>query len=185
MPAGRPSDYTQELADKICAKIAQGKSLRTICLDEYLPGCATIFNWLRTKKEFLEQYERAKEAGSEAMAEDILDFSDDALNLAQNVDPKAAGAVVQAARLQVDTRKWLMSKMKMKKYGDKLDMTTNGKDLPIPILAPAVPTNYVHRNNSDTENNDNAEKNPGSAGGNVSEQNNIDHPILDTLSTER
>ena len=129
----RPSIYTKELADNICAQLAEGISLRTVCKSEAIPSAATVFNWLRTRPEFLEQYARAKEESADAMSEEILDLADASLKLSQNVDPKASGAVVQASRLQVDTRKWIMSKMKPKKYGDKIDMTTNGKDLPIPI----------------------------------------------------
>ncbi len=131
---GRPTIFTQELADKICERIAEGYSMRTVCASDDMPGLSAVFRWIRENKEFQQQYARATEERTEAMSEELLDLSDDALPLAQSVDPKASGAVVQAARLQVDTRKWLMSKMKPKKYGDKLDMTTNGKDLPTPLL---------------------------------------------------
>ncbi len=133
-PIGRPSDYTQEKADRICEKLSQGISLRTICLDENMPALATIFNWMRTQKGFVEQYARAKEESADALYEETQDIADESLSGANSADPKSAGAVVQAYRLRVDTRKWMMSKMKPKKYGDKLDMTTNGKDLPVPIM---------------------------------------------------
>jgi hypothetical protein len=47
MSAGRPSDYTPELATAICAEIALGYSLRTICKAESMPCVATVFNWPR------------------------------------------------------------------------------------------------------------------------------------------
>ena len=75
----------------------------------------------------------------------MLDFGDQAIELAESADPKAAGAMVQAVKLKADNLKWVMSKMKPKKYGDKLDMTTNGKDLPTPLL------NVIRNNNSDTQ----------------------------------
>jgi hypothetical protein len=71
------------------------------------------------------------------MAEDILDISDDGTNDYMETDDgklQYNGDSVQRAKLRVDTRKWLMAKMKPKVYGDKLDMTTNGKDLPTPLL---------------------------------------------------
>ncbi len=37
MPAGRPTDYTPELGDLICSRIAEGSSLRKICTDDEMP----------------------------------------------------------------------------------------------------------------------------------------------------
>lgn len=127
MGIGRPTIFTPELMDKICHELSQGKSMRTVCKDPDMPDPATIFRWLRTNEEFCKQYARAKEESADAMSEEILDISDGAVNLAVEVDPKASGAVVQAARLQVDTRKWLMSKMKPKRYADKLDLSSGGE----------------------------------------------------------
>lgn len=111
-----------------------------------MPAVATIFNWFRTYPQFLEQYTRAKEEAADAMAEDIIDISDDGTNdwMEDNYDkgrtPGYAlnGENIQRSKLRVDTRKWLMAKMKPKVYGDKVDMTTNGKDLPAPILGVLV-----------------------------------------------
>lgn len=141
IPQGRPSEFTQELADKICAELAMGVSLRSICRKEEMPSLQTIFNWFRTKEGFVEQYARAKEESADAMSEEILDISDDGTNdwmedqYMKGKSPgwKVNGEAVQRSKLRVDTRKWIMSKMKPKKYGEKLDMTTNGKDLPVPI----------------------------------------------------
>lgn len=124
---GRPKKYTTELADLICQKISQGKSLKSICSEEGMPSMSSVFNWIHSEKGFLEKYDAATEERTIAMGEEIIDLSDDSLNLAQSVDPKAAGAVVAAAKLQVDTRKWVMSKMKPKKYGDKVDVTSGGE----------------------------------------------------------
>ncbi len=131
----RPSDYTQEIASKICEGIAEGNSLRTVCLAEGMPALSSIFLWLKAHPEFSEQYARACQERSEAMAEDILDISDDGTNDWMEINNRDVvnNEAVQRSKLRVDTRKWLMSKMIPKKYGDKIDMTTNGKDLPAPL----------------------------------------------------
>lgn len=123
---GRPSLYTPELADAICAEIVQGYSLRTICKAESMPCVATIFSWFRTKPEFLEQYEKAKEAQADMLAEDLLDIADDGTNDWMEKYDKDGAAIgyqingehIQRSRLRVDTRKWIASKLKAKKYGD-------------------------------------------------------------------
>jgi Fe-S-cluster formation regulator IscX/YfhJ len=77
-----------------------------------MPALSTVFLWLSKHKEFSDQYARAKEMQMEAMAEEILQIADSAD--AETYNP---------ARLQVDTRKWLMSKMAPKRYGDKIEHT--------------------------------------------------------------
>lgn len=130
---GRPSVFTQDLADKICEELAQGKSMRTVCKEENMPDMSTVFRWLRTNKEFQEQYARAKQESADAMAEEVLDISDDGRNdwmekeYGDNIMWVTNGEALQRSRLRVDTRKWLMSKMKPKKYGEKMDVTSDGK----------------------------------------------------------
>lgn len=132
----RPTDYTPELTDKICAEIVLGYSLRTICKEESMPCVATVFNWFRIHPEFLEQYEKAKEAQADTLAEDILDIADDGSNDwmektdkdGQNIGWQLNGEHVQRSRLRVDSRKWIASKLKAKKYGDKVSNEISGPD---------------------------------------------------------
>ncbi len=121
MAGGRPTKYTQELADRICERLALGESMRTVCREEGMPVMSTIFKWLRENELFSEQYARAKQESADAMSEELLEIADNPSNEDVNRD-----------RLRVDARKWLMAKMKPKKYGDKMDVTTDGK--PINVL---------------------------------------------------
>jgi hypothetical protein len=114
MPAGRPSMYNVEIATKVCEELALGKSLRTVCAPDEMPSIGTIFKWLYAHPEFVEHYARAKEEAAEIFAEDLVEISD-----CQSGD-------VQRDRLRIDTRKWIASKLKPKKYGDKLETTHLG-----------------------------------------------------------
>lgn len=145
---GRPSEFTQEVADRICSELSEGKSLRTVCLAEEMPDKATVFRWLRENKSFCDQYTQAKDESALADEEILQDLGDEAIRVSQEVDAKAANAVVSAYKLKADNLKWAMSKKKPKKYGDKVDMTTNGKDLPLPLLSYVsnVPTDTVKQN---------------------------------------
>lgn len=120
---GRPSDYTPELADEICTRLANGESLRAICSsdrDDWMPHIGTVLRWVGQHEEFREQYARAREIQAETMADEIIGIADDA-----DID---AGAGVAKARLQVDARKWVASKLLPKKYGDKLQAEVSGPD---------------------------------------------------------
>ncbi len=132
-PVGRPAIHTQDLADLLCARIAEGQSIRTACTAEDMPCTTTVFKWLRENKDFAQQYARATEERTEAMSEDILDIADDGSNDLMTIQKGNQSyeienkEVTNRSRLRVDTRKWLMSKMKPKKYGDKVDLTSDGK----------------------------------------------------------
>lgn len=138
---GRPSIYSKELADKICEQLSEGDSLRTVCKPDGMPSKATVFMWLRTKPEFLDQYTRAKEEAADALADEIMDIADDSTNdwMDINADDGSGeryrlnGEHVQRAKLRIETRKWIMAKAKPKKYGDKLDVTSGGEKLPAPL----------------------------------------------------
>jgi hypothetical protein len=82
---------------------------------------------------FSEQYAKACEARTDAMAEDILDIADDGTNDYVEREREDGSTyevtnneAIQRSKLRVDTRKWLMAKTMPKKYGEKLDLTTGG-----------------------------------------------------------
>ena len=131
-PVGRPSGYSQELADRICAELAAGKSLRTVCKADDMPSTQTVFRWLRTYPEFCDQYARAKDESADMLVDDMLDIADESSNdwMANN-DPenpgyRLNGEAINRARLRVDTRKWIAAKLKPKKYGEKIQTELTG-----------------------------------------------------------
>jgi hypothetical protein len=122
---GRPSSFTQETADTICDRLSDGESLRSVCRDKDMPDKVTVLKWLRERPDFLTQYTRAKEESADALSDEIQTIARDTLH--GKYDPNAA-------RVAGDLYKWTASKLKPKKYGDKLDLTSDGKALPTPIF---------------------------------------------------
>ncbi|MBQ0707851.1 terminase small subunit protein [Ochrobactrum sp. AP1BH01-1] len=131
---GRPSDYTQEVADLICERIADGESLRTICDDQGMPSRTTVFKWLSRFNEFADQYARAREAQADTLFDEILSIADDGRNdwmEKTNKDGEVIGEVfnkeaVQRSSLRVEARKWMAGKLRPKKYSEKLDLNVSG-----------------------------------------------------------
>ena len=129
---GRPTIYTPELVTDICVRLAGGESLRAICRDGSMPAESTVRGWVKDDREgFPAQYARARDIGLDAMADELLAIADDGSNDTYKTDD---GKVIvdhdhiQRSRLRVDTRKWLLSKMAPKRYGDRqhLEMTGAG-----------------------------------------------------------
>ena len=111
---GRPSIYTPELAKTICDRMAEGESLRSICKDEDMPNRSTIFLWQLAKPEFSDQYAEARQQCLEHWTHEIIDISD-GVDLTDGLD---SNSQVMRDRLRVDSRKWIMSKLAPKKFGD-------------------------------------------------------------------
>ncbi|WP_395019806.1 hypothetical protein [Dongia sp.] len=143
---GRPTDFTENLATEICLRISEGESVRSIVKDEDMPSSSTIFRWLLDEryKTFWEQYEKARNIQAELMFEELLEIADDGTN---DYTTRMRGADgeeeehqilnsehIQRSRLRVDTRKWYLSKVLPKKFGDKLDLTSKGDKFPQPLL---------------------------------------------------
>lgn len=114
-PGGRPTIFTQELANRICHLIyTHSWGIKRLCeFYEDIPDRTTIREWRVHNKEFSAQYVLAKTTQIDFLAEDIIDISDCCA-----ADP---GSVAKA-RLMSDNRKWYVSKLAPKIYGDKLQI---------------------------------------------------------------
>lgn len=138
MPAGRPSDYTPDVAGAICDRMADGESLVSICREDAMPDRRTVYRWLDAHEEFRHKYARAVELRVEHWGDEILDIVDESGFDATVVDGRAVidGEAIGRARLRMDARKWLMSKLLPKKYGDLTRLT--GGDGEGPVLTKDV-----------------------------------------------
>lgn len=105
--------------------IAEGATLREIANHEGMPHVATVMRWLDGHDKFREHYAHAREKQADAFADDIIDLANQAAT--GYIDPLGA-------RVAIDAKKWAAGKRKPKVYGDKVDLTSDGKALPTPIL---------------------------------------------------
>lgn len=115
-PRGRPTLYTPELAVEICERLASGESLRGICQDEHIPPEATIRRWVMDDREgFAAHYTQARDLGLDTLADQVLDIAD-------------AGEDVIRDRLRFDARRWYLSKLAPKRYGERIHTELTGAD---------------------------------------------------------
>lgn len=143
----RPSSFTQSAADAICEQIAcSNKGLQTICDEEGMPHVSTVFRWLAANESFRDQYARAREAQADFLADEIIAISDDGYR--DYVKDDDGREVVDhdhiaRARLRVDSRKWIASKLKPKKYGDRMALTgPDGEALVPPTFGVTFPQGF-------------------------------------------
>lgn len=121
---GRPPthEYSEELADEICAEIASNsKSVKKLCdQNPHWPTQKIIWEWIRKYPDFRNKYTRAKQEQVETYVDEILDISDNCNHdtvINSNGEVVANYEYMARSRLRIDTRKWLASKLVPKLYG--------------------------------------------------------------------
>ncbi len=103
----------------VCERIAQGESLVSIAKRKDFPTYQAITAWLRKDRkegesgELVAMYAQAREDQADFLADELVAIAD-------NTDDPAK------ARVQIDTRKWIASKLKAKVYGDKIEANVTG-----------------------------------------------------------
>jgi len=131
---GRPSSYSKDRAAEICSRLVNGESLKSICRDPLMPDIKTVYLWMGQNEEFLYQYARAREDQADTLADEIQDIAD--TEPTQVVDDKGVARIdsgyVNWMRLRIDSRKWVASKLKPKKYGDR-QILAGDADSPVEV----------------------------------------------------
>ena len=144
---GRPTSYTKVMAERICERLSDGESLRSICLGDKMPSKTTVFRWLRQFDSFRDQYARAREAQADAIVDEILDIADEDCTMVKadkhgsrdddgegNTEVVFDSVAVQRNKLRIDARKWLAGKLRPKVYGDKAEPDANDDAAqPVPV----------------------------------------------------
>lgn len=116
--------FSQEVFDELCVYLSMGESLRTACKHEGMPNKSSVLRWLAKMPELRNQYVRSKEEGADAIAEETFDIADE-FPLSKE-DGSVDGGYIQYARHRTDIRKWYLSKIAPKKYGDKVTSEHTG-----------------------------------------------------------
>jgi hypothetical protein len=127
-PKGRrySPDEQSALWSLVIAELEGGKTLnKSLAAVEGAPSSCEFLKWAKETPDRKKQYAEARLAGYEKMADQIIDLSDDC-RIGTTITEKADGGVevvygdmAARARLQIDSRKWLLSKCLPKIYGDR------------------------------------------------------------------
>lgn len=105
--------------------MVEGESLRSICRDENMPSIGGVMKVLNERPELVERYTRAREMQADAIFEEMIEIADDGSNdwmLKRADDPTSVvlnGEHVNRSRLRIDSRKWILGRMRPMKYGEQ------------------------------------------------------------------
>jgi hypothetical protein len=148
---GAPRKYDRAVVGEyVCSQLKTGRSLESICKDDGMPCVSAFLTWIEEDPKGLgEDYAQARKIGYSLLADEIMTIADKTHEWVtiQELDPDgkplldAKGAprlrqvlmplnsdVVAHKRVQIDTRKWMLSKMLPKVYGDKVTQEHTGAD---------------------------------------------------------
>ncbi len=103
---GRPTSFTADCADAICARVMDGAILADICRDADMPDRRTVYRWFKAHDDFRLMYAHAREARADMIADEVINIAD------TEPDPNKA-------RVRIDARKWYAAKLNPKRYGDR------------------------------------------------------------------
>ena len=126
-----------EIFDLVLLRIESGESIRDVLMDKNMPSSRTFFKWLALDSEKVKQYETSMSYRDDKLFDEIIEI---AYNVEEGTTTKetergveiTTGDMLGHRRLKIDALKWYLSKRKPKKYGDKLDVTSDGDALQAP-----------------------------------------------------
>ena len=123
------AEQKQNIINTICERIANGESVRAILKDDNLPAFNTFLIWVSESDEKSKQYEYAMKMRAEVLFEETLEIADDSSNDIEYGEhgQRMNTEYVQRSRLRVDTRKWYLSKLNPKKFGDRVQNEFTGE----------------------------------------------------------
>ncbi len=130
--AGRPTLYTDSLADMICERISQGEIMRDICAEPDMPDRVTVWRWQKARPDFATRLAHARVEATHAMIERAREVAYQATQDIK-IDPERGavldGFAVQRAKLIADTEFRAAALINPERYGTKVDLTSGGKPL--------------------------------------------------------
>ena len=110
--------YNAEVAERILALLMEGRSLKSICDQADMPHRQRVYEWLAANPDFADNYARALDVRADHHFDEMLEIADSPQNLLSDE--------LNAAKLKIEARKWVLGRMAPKKYGDKLDLNHSG-----------------------------------------------------------
>jgi hypothetical protein len=111
----------ETIFELICERIEVGQSVNLILKDSDMPSSRTFWKWLDEDEEKVKKYARAKDVYSDKMFEDLVLIADGTstdVYQDEKGEDQINHDIIQRDRLRIDARKWTLSKLNPKKYGD-------------------------------------------------------------------
>ena len=112
-------DWAEDWKEQFIVRIGDdNRSLRSVTSDKDMPAHPFVYKEMERDPAFATRYAQAADDRADGIFEECLEIAD-----ADDLTPEE----VQRARLRIDTRKWMVGKLRPSKYSDKLDIDLKAK----------------------------------------------------------
>lgn len=124
----------ENIFESICTEIERGRPLRQILNEKKMPSSKTFFEWLEEDEIKVKRYARACQLRADMIFDEIFEIADNTIEgIVIETDDhgrtkEKKGDMLGHRRLQIDARKWVLSKMNPKKYGEKIGIDHESPD---------------------------------------------------------
>lgn len=129
MKVGRPTKYSEELAEAACTLYAEatGDLREAFKARDDLPDLTTVYRWEQAHPDFRDRLTRARQMRAHMLAESILDIADEtAFDTITKTGRDGSEYEVanhewiNRSRLRVESRRWMAQKLNPSTYGDRI-----------------------------------------------------------------
>lgn len=112
---GRPSIFSDEIANEIRNRLIEGESMRDICADAHMPCRATVSNWMEADEAFSAKCARARMWQADYMDDLVLDTAKQCTSETANAD-----------RVKIGAYQWRAERLNQGRYGNKIQQQITG-----------------------------------------------------------
>lgn len=119
-----------QIIELVLQRLTEGESLRKACLEAKIAP-STFLGWVDAEDDLTERYARARATGADLEFDKLEEMAAEPPPL--NDKGQVDSGWVQWKRMQIDTAKWTLSKKRPERYGDRIDVTSNGKAVGLAI----------------------------------------------------
>ena len=127
---GRPTSIPDsKIVEEVLFWISSGNTLRSYCRQDNKPAFTTIYNWLNKDKEFNERFVRAREVGSDMIADSIMEIMSETPEMIGGDNPRIDPGWVALQKAKSDVALKLLSKWFPSRYGCLLYTSPSPRDL--------------------------------------------------------
>lgn len=124
--------YKPSEIERVCEALEDESAGLRVLLQRFEMSPGQFFRTLEADPTLAERYVRAKARQAELLADEIVEIADMSgtdLSVDDNGNVRIDGEAINRSRLRMDARKWTAAKLLPKRFGEKLDVTTDGKPI--------------------------------------------------------
>jgi hypothetical protein len=117
------TSFSDEIAELIIDRMCEGQTLAAVCRENSITR-RTVYKWLHQHPGFANKYAMAQQMLADCLFDQILEIAD-----GLKPDPSATGKdnwrAVDAARLKIESRKYLCSRLYPLRYHEQQGIALN------------------------------------------------------------